>query len=98
MVESEDITVDKKKTQEISLEINTSSDTLQTKDSIVENTPQSPQIHAVGSINKSKPQSKILFILSQKNHFVSTCNCRPYMLAESKPQSKSHKPSFYQHF
>ena len=49
--------------------------------------------------NKSKPQfKKYCSFCHKNNHSVSTCFRRLNMLKESKPQSRSPTPTFYQHF
>ena len=59
MVDSEEITVEKIKTQQFSLEINTLSDTFQQNTSIEDTPPESsPRVKAVDPKNKSKPQFK----------------------------------------
>ena len=96
MVDSEDIALKKIKTQELSLEINTLSDTFLQNTSI--EPPEPPQIQAVDPNNKSKPQNKKYVSFCQKNQLsVSTCYRRLKMPNESKPQSKSLTLFFYQH-
>ena len=95
MVNSEDITLEKIKTQELSLEINTLSNTFQQNATIQD----TPPVQAIDPINKSKPQfKKDCSFCHKNNHSVSICFRRLNMLKESKPQSKSPTPSFYQHF
>ena len=99
MVDSEDITLEKIKTQERSLEINTLSNPFQQNTTIRDTPPETPQIQAIDPINNTKPKFKTFCSFCHKNnHSVSTCFRRLNMLKESKPQSKSPTPSFYQHF
>ena len=56
MVDSEDITIEKVKTQVIFLAINTLSDTSYQNATVTDNVSESPQIPAVDPNNKSKPQ------------------------------------------
>ena len=99
MVDSVDITLEKIKTQEISLEINTFSNTFRQNTTIQDTPPETPQIQAIDPINKSKPQfKKHCSFCHKNNHSVSNCFRRLSMLEESKQQSKSPTPSFYQHF
>ena len=99
MVDSEDITLEKIKTQELSLEINTLSNTFQQNATIQDTPSETPLINAVDPNNKSKPQfKKYCSFCHKNNHSVSTCFRRLNMLKESKPQSRSPTPSFYQHF
>ena len=95
----EDITLEKIKSQELSLEINNLSNAFQQNTTIQNSFPEPPQIQAVDPDNKSKPQFKNYCLFCHKNnHSVSTCFRRLNMLKESKPQSRSPTPSFYQHF
>ena len=90
------------KTQELSHEIKTLSNTF------TQNTPITPvtdkpsetsQIQAVDPNNKSKPQFKnYCSFCHENNHRVSTCFWKINVLEESKPQSKSPTPSFDQCF
>ena len=57
MVDAEDITL-KIKTQELSLEFNTLSDTFQQNTSNQETPPEPPHVQAVDPKNESKPQFK----------------------------------------
>ena len=99
MVDSEDITVEKIKTQELSLEIINLSNTFQKNTNIQDSPPEPLQIQAVDPNNKSKPQYKNYCSFCRKNnHSVSTCFRRLKMPKESKPPSRSPTPSFYQHF
>ena len=99
MVDSEDITLKKIKTQELSLEINTLSNTFQQSTIIQDSPSESPQVQVMDPNNKSKPHFKKYCSFCHKiNHSVSTCFRRPNMLKESKPQSRSPTPTFYQHF
>ena len=58
MVDSEDITLEKKKTQELSLEINNLSNTFQQIANIQDSYSDSPQVQVMDPNNKSKPQFK----------------------------------------
>ena len=99
MVDSEDITLEKIKTQELSLEINTLSNTFQQNATTQDTSSEPPLIHAADPNNKSKPQLKKYCSFCHKNyHSVSTCFRRLNMLKESKPQSRSPTPTFYHHF
>ena len=99
MVDSEDITLHKIKTQELSLEISTLSNTFQQNTTIQDSSPEPPQIQAVDPNNKSKPQfEKYCSFCHKNNHSVSTSFRRLNMFKESKPQSRSPSPSFYQLF
>ena len=99
MVDSEDITLEKIKTQELSLETNNLSNTFQQKTTIQDTPPEPPQVQVMDPNNKSKPQfKKYCFFCHKNNHSVSTCFRRLNMLKESKPQSRSPTPTFYQHF
>ena len=100
MVDSEDIALEKKiKTQELSLEIKTVSNTFQQNTTIQDSSPEPPQIQAVDPNNESKTKfKKYCSFCHKNNHSVSTCFRRVNMLNESKPQSRSPTPSFYQHF
>ena len=99
MVDSEDITLEKIKIQELSLEINYLSNTFQQNTTIQDSPSEPPQIQAVDPNNKSKPQfKKYCSFCHKNNHSVSSCFRRLNMLKESKPQSRSPTPSFYQHF
>ena len=62
MHDSEDITLEKNKTQEHSFEINTLSDTFQQNTSIEETPREPPQRQAVDTNNKSKTQFDQLFL------------------------------------
>ena len=74
MVDSEDITLEIIKTQELSREINTLSDTFQQNTTIQYSSPEPPQIQAVDPSNKSKPQfKKYCSFCHKNNHSVSTC-------------------------
>ena len=67
LVGSEDTTLEKSKTQELSLEINNLSNTFQQSTTIQDTSSEPPQIQAVDPNNKSKPQfKKLLFLLPQK--------------------------------
>ena len=95
MVDSQDITLEKIKTQELFLEINTLSNLFQQNNT----PPEPPQIQEVDPNNESKPQfKKYCSFFHKNNHSVSTCFCRFNMLKESKPQSKSPMSSLYKHF
>ena len=99
MVDSEDITLEKIKTQELSLEINTLSNTFQQSTTIQDFPSESPQVQIMDPNNKSKPQfKKYCSFCHKNNHSVSTCFRRLNMLKESKPQHRSPTPIFYQHF
>ena len=99
MVDSEDITLEKLKTQAISFEINTLSDTCNQITSITDKPSETLQIQAVNPNNKSKPQFEKYCYFRHKNiRSVSTCCRRINRLKESRPQSKSPTPSFYQLF
>ena len=99
MVDSEDITLEKIKTQELSLEINNLSNTFQQNTNIQDSPSEPPQVQVIDPNNKSKPQfKKICSFCHKNNHSVSTCFRRLNMLKESKPQSRSPTPTFYQHF
>ena len=99
MVDSEDITLEKIKTQELSLEINNLSNTFQQNTTILDSPPEPPQVQVMDPNNKSKPQfKKYCSFCHKNNHSVSTCFRRLNMLKESKPQSRSPTPTFYQHF
>ena len=69
MVDSEDITLKKIKTQELSLEINTLSDTFQ-QITPVQETPSksSPKVQAVDANNKSNPQFEKYCSFCHKNN------------------------------
>ena len=98
MVDSEDITLEKIKTQELSLEINTRSNKFQQNTTIQDPPSEFPQVQAMDPNNKSKPQfKKYCSFCHKNNHSVSTCCRRLNMLKESKPQSRSPTPTFYQH-
>ena len=58
MVDSEDITLERIKTKELSLGINTLSNTFQQNTTIQDTPPEPPQMQAVDPNNKSKPQYK----------------------------------------
>ena len=99
MVDSEDIRLEKIKTQELSLEINSLSNAFQQNTTIQDTPPATPQTQAVDPNNKSKPQfKKYCSFCHKNNHSVSTCFRRLNMLKESKPQFRSPTPSSYQHF
>ena len=99
MVDSEDITLEKIKTQELSLEINNLSNTFQQNTTIKDSPPEPPQVQVLDPNNKSKPQfKKYCSFCHKNNHSVSTCFRRLNILKESKPQSRSPTPTFYQHF
>ena len=99
MANSEDITLEKIKTQELSFEINTLSNTFQQNTTIQDSPSESPQVQIMDPNNKSKPQVKKFCSFCHKiNHTVSTCFRRLNMLKESKPQSRYPTPTFYQHF
>ena len=99
MVDSEDITLENIKTQELSLEINNLSNTFQQNTTILDSTPEPPQVQVMDPNNKPKPQfKKYCSFCHKNNHSVSTCFRRLNMLKESKPQSRSPTPTFYQHF
>ena len=95
MVDSEDIILEKNKTQELSLEINNLSNTFQQNTTIQDTPPEPPQIQVVDPNIESKPHFKKCCSFCRKNnHSVSTCLRRLNMLKESKPQSRSPTPSF----
>ena len=99
MVDSESITLEKIKTQELSLEINNLSNTFQQNTTILDSPPEPPQVQVMDPNNESKPQfKKYCSFCHKNNHSVSTCFRRLNMLKESKPQSRSPTPTFYQHF
>ena len=99
MVDSEDITLEKIKTQELSLEINNLSNTFQQNTTVLDSPPEPPQVQVMDPNNKSKHQfKKYCSFCHKNNHSVSTCFRRLNMLKESKPQSRSPTPTFYQHF
>ena len=99
LVDSEDITLEKIKTQELSLEINNLSNTFQQNTTIQTSPSELPQVQAMDPNNKSKPQfKKYCSFCHKNNHSVSTCFSRLNMLKESKPQSRYPTPTFYQHF
>ena len=99
MVDSEDITLEKIKTQELFLEINNLSNTFQQNTTFLDSPPEPPQVQVMDPNNKSKPQfKKYCSFCHKNNHSVSTCFRRRNMLKESKPQSRSPTPTFYQHF
>ena len=99
MVDSEDITLKKIKTQELSHEINFQFNTFQQNTTIQDLPSESPQVQAMDPNNKSKPQfKKYCSVCHENNHSVSTCVRRLNMLKESKPQSRSPTPTFYKHF
>ena len=84
MVDSEDITLEKIKTQELSLEINTLSNTFQQNTTIQDSPSESPQVQVMDPNNKSKPQfKKNCSFCHKKQHSVSTCFRRLNMLKES---------------
>ena len=58
MFDSEDITLEKIKTQELSLEINNLSNTFQQNTTIQDTPPEHPQIQAVVPNDQSKPRFK----------------------------------------
>ena len=99
MVDSEDFTLEKIKTQELSLEIIILSDTFQQNTSIKEPPQEPSQNEAVDLYIESKPQFNKYFSFCHKNnHSVSTCYRRLNIPKKSKPQSKLPTSSFYQHF
>ena len=99
MVDSEDITLEKIKTQELSLEINNLSTTFQQNTNIQDPPSEPPHVQVIDPNNKSKPQfKKYCSFCHKNNHSVSTCFRRLNLLKESKPQSRSPTPTFYQHF
>ena len=99
MVDSEDITLEKIKTQELSLEFNNLSNTFQQNTTNLDSPPEPPQVQVMDPNNKSKPQfKKYCSFCHKNNHSVSTCFRRLNMPKESKPQSRSPTPTFYQHF
>ena len=99
MVDSEDITLEKIKTQELSLEINNLSNTFQQNTNIQDPPSEPPHVQVIDPNNKSKPQfKKYCSFCHKNNHSVSTCFRRLNLLKESKPQSRSPTPTFYQHF
>ena len=65
MVDSEDITLEKK-TQELSLEINNLSNTFQQNTTIIDSPPEPPQVQVMDPNNKSKPQFKKYCSFCQK--------------------------------
>ena len=75
MVASEDITLEKIKTQELSLEINTLPNNFQQNTTIQDPPSEIPQVQAMDPNNKSKPQFKKYCSFGHKNnHSVSTCS------------------------
>ena len=100
MVDSEDITLEKIKTQELSIEINSLSDNL--KNTVTLNDTTSPPVNQLGQNdpkNKTKPQFKKYCTFYQKNNrSVSTCFRRLNLIKDRSSHSKSPTPSFYQHF
>ena len=86
MVDSEDITLEKIKTQELSLKISTLSNTFQQSTTIQDPPSEAPQVQVMDPNNKSKPQfKKNCSFCHKNNHSVSTCFRRLNMLKESKP-------------
>ena len=99
MVDSEDITLEKFKTQELSLEINNLSNSFQQNTNIQLSSSEPPQVQVIDPNKKSKPQfKKYCSFCHKNNHSISTCFRRLNMLKESKPQSRSPTPTFYHHF
>ena len=99
MVDSEDITLEKIKTQELSLEINNLSTTFQQNTNIQDPPSEPPHVQVIDPNKKSKPQfKKYCSFCHKNNHSVSTCFRRLNLFKESKPQSRSPTPTFYQHF
>ena len=95
MVDSEDITLEKIKTQELSLEINNLSNTFQQNTNIQDPPLEPPHVQVIDPNNKSKPQfKKYCSFCHKNNHSVSTCFRRLNLLKESKPQSRSPTPTF----
>ena len=93
------MTLKKIKTKEPSLEINTRSDSFNQSTSFSDTLSETLPIEAVDPNNKTKPQFETNCFFCQKNNrSVSTRYRKINMLKESKPQSKSPTPSFYQHF
>ena len=83
MVDSEDITLEKTKTQELSLEINTLSNTFHQSTTIQDPPSESPQVQVMDPNNKSKSQFKEYCSFCHKNnHSVSTCFRRLNMLKD----------------
>ena len=83
MVDSEDITLEQIKTQELSLEINTLSNNFQQNATIQDPPSESLQVQAMDPNNESKPQfKKYCFFCHKNNHCVSTCFHRLNMLKE----------------
>ena len=75
------------------------SNTFQQNTTILDSPPEPPQVQVMDPNNKSKPQfKKYCSFCHRNNHSVSTCFRRLNMLKESKPQSRSPTPTFYQHF
>ena len=96
MVDSEDITLEKIKTQELSLEINNLSTTFQQNTNIQDPPSEPPHVQVIDPNNKSKPQfKKYCSFCHKNNHSVSTCFRRLNLLKEPKPQSRSPTPTFY---
>ena len=67
MVDSEDITLEKIKTQELSLEINNLSNTFQQNTNIQDSSSEPPQVQIMETNNKSKPQFKRYCSFCHKN-------------------------------
>ena len=99
MVDYGDITLEKIKTQELSLDINTLSDNFNQNTSITDKPSETLQIQAVDPNIKSRPQfQKYCSFCHESNHFVPTCFRRIKMLKETKSQPESPTHSLYQHF
>ena len=98
MVDSEDITLEKIETQELSLEINNLSDTFQQNTTIQDTPAETPQIQEVDPNKKSKPQfKKYCSFCHKNNHSVSTYNsnayCRTSRDTRYRPRSYSRSHS-----
>ena len=99
MVDSEDITLEKIKTQELSHEILLLSNTFQQNTTVQDSPSEPPQVQVIDPNSKSKLQfKKYCSFCHKNNHSVSTCFRRLNILNESKPQSRSPTPTFYQPF
>ena len=95
MVDSEDITLEKIKTQELSLEINNLSNTFQQNTTVLDSPPEPPQVQVMDPNNKSKPQfKKYCSFCHKNNHSVSTFFRRLNMLKESNHNLDLRLPHF----
>ena len=70
MVDSEDITLENIKTQELSLDIITLSKNFNQNATVTDNSSESSQVHPVDHINKSKSQFKKFTALFAKKYSI----------------------------